>query len=230
LKFSKAEIDSIFKILSAILSLGNVKFTSIGADGDARLGNEEIVAKVCQLLQVKQAQMASTLCKKKLSVRGEVTFIPFKTNQACDNRDGCSKTLYHMLFQKIVKRKTSKVKYLRDMYQGQVKKLVEDILPRDRDGNFRTKTYRNPWGKVSLRETKTKLAISDNMMAMRFAHLECPSAIKTTESILISMIPDDVKEKLFTDASVAEAFGFHVIEGDNTVSITTIEGTKDEAS
>jgi hypothetical protein len=132
--------------------------------------------------------------------------------------------------QKIVKRKTSKVKYLRDMYQGQVKKLVEDILPRDRDGNFRTKTYRNPWGKVSLRETKTKLAISDNMMAMRFAHLECPSAIKTTESILISMIPDDVKEKLFTDASVAEAFGFHVIEGDNTVSITTIEGTKDEAS
>ena len=44
------------------------------------------------------------------------------------------------------------------------------------------------------------------------------------------MIPDDVKEKVFTDASVAEAFGFHVIEGDNTVSITTIEGTKDEAS
>jgi len=131
--------------------------------------------------------------------------------------------------QKIVKRKTSKVKYLRDMYQGQVKKLVEQILPRDRDGNFRTKTYRNPWGKVALREQKTKLAISDSGMALRFAQQECPQAIKTTESILVSMIPDTVKDKLFNDASVAEAYGFHVIEGDNSVAITTIEEGKNEA-
>lgn len=132
--------------------------------------------------------------------------------------------------QKIVKRKQSKVKYLRDMYQGQVKKLVEQILPRDRDGNFRTKTYRNPWGKVSLRETKTKLAISDSGMALRFAQLECPQAVKVTESVLVSMIPPDIKEKLTNDSSVAEAFGFHVIDADNTVSITTVEGAKDEAS
>jgi hypothetical protein len=131
--------------------------------------------------------------------------------------------------QKIVKRKTSKVKYLRDMYQGQVKKLVEQILPRDKDGNYRTKTYRNPWGKASLREQKTKLAVSDSGMALRFAHMECPQAIKTTESVLVSMIPDSVKDKLFNDSSVAEAFGFHVIEGDNSIAITTIEGDKSEA-
>jgi hypothetical protein len=60
--------------------------------------------------------------------------------------------------------------------------------------------------------------------------MECPQAVKTTESVLISMIPDVVKDKLFNDSSVAEAFGFHVIEGDNSVAITTIEEDKNEAS
>jgi len=130
--------------------------------------------------------------------------------------------------EKMVKRHKSKVKYLRDMYEGQASKVATTLLPRDKDGNLRTKTYRCPFGTIAQRTTTPTIKVATSDVALAFAKLECPQAIKVQESVLISMVPEPVKAKLLNDPTSAEAFGFTVVEGGESVTIKTITEPKDE--
>ena len=129
--------------------------------------------------------------------------------------------------ERMVKRHKSKVAYMRTMYEKQAGKVVESLLPRDKEGKLRTKTYRSPWGSISLRETKPSVKVTQTGLAVQFAKLECPDAVKVTESVLVSMIPEGVKGRLMDDPALAEAMGFSVSEGGDSVTVKTL---KDETN
>ena len=129
--------------------------------------------------------------------------------------------------ERMVKRHKSKVAYMRTMYEKQAGKVVESLLPRDKEGKLRTKTYRSPWGSISLRETKPSVKVAQTGLAVQFAKLECPDAVKVTESVLVSMIPEGVKGRLMDDPALAEAMGFSVSEGGDSVTVKTL---KDETN
>ena len=129
--------------------------------------------------------------------------------------------------ERMVKRHKSKVAYMRTMYEKQAGKVVESLLPRDKEGKLRTKTYRSPWGSISLRETKPSVKVAQTGLAVQFAKLECPNAVKVTESVLVSMIPEGVKGRLLDDPALAEAMGFSVSEGGDSVTVKTL---KDETN
>jgi hypothetical protein len=130
---------------------------------------------------------------------------------------------------KMVKRHKSKVTYLRAMYEGQAAKVATTLLPRDKDGNLRSKTYRCPFGTIGQRTTQPSLKISDMPRAVGFMHESAPEAIKVELKVLVSAIPDEVKQKLLNSVDIAEQFGFEVNPGGESVTIKTITETKDEA-
>jgi hypothetical protein len=130
---------------------------------------------------------------------------------------------------KMVKRHKSKVTYLRAMYEGQAAKVANTLLPRDKEGNLRSKTYRCPFGTIGQRTTQPSLKISDMLRAVGFMHESAPEAIKVELKVLVSAIPDEVKQKLLNSVDIAEQFGFEVNPGGESVTIKTITETKDEA-
>jgi phage host-nuclease inhibitor protein Gam len=130
---------------------------------------------------------------------------------------------------KMVKRHKSKVNYLRAMYEGQAAKVATTLLPRDKDGNLRTKTYRCPFGTIGQRTTQPSLKVSDMTRAIEFMQESAPQAIKVEQKVLVSAIPDEVKHKLLNSVDIAEQFGFEVNPGGESVTIKTITETKDEA-
>lgn len=124
---------------------------------------------------------------------------------------------------KMVQRRRSQVEWLRRTYESQSGKVAETLLPRKADGTFRTKTYRCPWGSVSLRETKPTLKIQEKDVALAFVKMECPDAVKVEESVLVSRISDPVKEMLMNDQTMAESYGFHITDGGNAVKVQVLE-------
>lgn len=130
--------------------------------------------------------------------------------------------------EKMVKRHKSKVKYLRDMYEGQAAKVAVTLLPKDKDGNLKTKTYRCPFGTLSQRTTQPTVKVSKPDVALDYLKRECPTAVKVQESVLISAIPADLKKVLIDDSVMAEGLGFDVIPGGESITIKTVVEAKNE--
>jgi hypothetical protein len=70
------------------------------------------------------------------------------------------------------------------------------------------------------------LKVQEKDVALAFAKLECPDAVKTEQSVLVSRIPDPVREMLMHDSVTAEAYGFHITEGGNSVTVQVLEKEK----
>ncbi|XP_041085865.1 unconventional myosin-Vb isoform X2 [Polyodon spathula] len=90
----------LFRILAAILHLGNVKIQSSGRDGERSSVNAEdrSLHLFCQLLAVERSQMAHWLCHRRLAVAGEMLVKPMGWQQACEARDALSKHVYGQMF------------------------------------------------------------------------------------------------------------------------------------
>ncbi|KAK1156948.1 unconventional myosin-Vb-like [Acipenser oxyrinchus oxyrinchus] len=90
----------LFRILAAILHLGNVRIQSSGRDGERCSVNAEdrSLHLFCQLLAVERSQMAHWLCHRRLTVAGELLVKPMGWQQACEARDALSKHVYGQLF------------------------------------------------------------------------------------------------------------------------------------
>ncbi|KAJ3090132.1 cytochrome c oxidase subunit 1 [Quaeritorhiza haematococci] len=101
LNMAVGDMESLFKTLSAILWMGNVKFVDNGNDS-VKVENPEVVEKVSALVAVDNTRLSEALVNKKLTIRGEVTLVPLKYTQAHDNRDSIAKAIYDNLFQRIV--------------------------------------------------------------------------------------------------------------------------------
>ena len=95
------EKDSIFRLFSAVLYIGNVKFeayTGGSGDEEARITNPEILDTIAELLQLASGEMMIVPLTSRKIGAGEEVYVKYKPAQAADARDALAKALYGNLF------------------------------------------------------------------------------------------------------------------------------------
>uniref|UniRef100_A0A4W5QGG6 Methyl-CpG binding domain protein 3b n=1 Tax=Hucho hucho TaxID=62062 RepID=A0A4W5QGG6_9TELE len=90
----------LFRILAAVLHLGNVNIQASGRGGDRSYidGEERSLSVFSKLLGVERTQMAHWLCHRRLAVGGEMLVKPMPGQQSLEARDALAKHVYGQLF------------------------------------------------------------------------------------------------------------------------------------
>ncbi|XP_021923468.1 unconventional myosin-Va [Zootermopsis nevadensis] len=111
LGFSQREQADMFKVLAAILHLGNVTIMDaitegVGGGGDSEgsaiPANDKHLLLLAELLQLDASEMRSWLCHRKIVSMREVFFKPMTVTEAVGARDALAKHIYAELFNWIV--------------------------------------------------------------------------------------------------------------------------------
>ncbi|KAF2468256.1 uncharacterized protein BDR25DRAFT_266039 [Lindgomyces ingoldianus] len=105
---SQGEQDNIFRMLAAILWLGNVSFQEDDS-GNAMIADQSVIDFVAYLLEVDSAHVHKALTLRVVETsrggrRGSVYDVPLNPAQATSVRDALSKAIYFNLFDWIVER------------------------------------------------------------------------------------------------------------------------------
>lgn len=105
---TQQEQDEIFRILSAILWIGNISFIE-NEEGNATIRDTSVTDFAAYLLQVDSALLCKSLVERILETnhgmrRGSTYHVPLNVTQALAVRDGLAKGLYNNLFDWIVDR------------------------------------------------------------------------------------------------------------------------------
>ncbi|XP_049321456.1 unconventional myosin-Vb [Astyanax mexicanus] len=106
----------LFRILAAVLHLGNVNIQASGRGGDRSYinGDDGFLVVFSKLMGVEGSQMAHWLCHQRLAVGGEMLVKPMSGQQANDARDALAKHIYGQLFTWIVQRLNSALRAQRE--------------------------------------------------------------------------------------------------------------------
>ncbi|XP_055019132.1 unconventional myosin-Vb [Boleophthalmus pectinirostris] len=112
----------LFRILAAILHLGNVNIQASGRNSDRSYidADDSSLVIFSKLLGVEGPQMAHWLCNRRLTVGGETLVKPVPGQQAVEARDALSKHIYGQLFTWTVHRLNSALRSQR----GQPKSFI----------------------------------------------------------------------------------------------------------
>ncbi|XP_035270697.1 unconventional myosin-Vb [Anguilla anguilla] len=110
----------LFRILAAVLHLGNVSIQASGRGGDRSYVDAEdrSLAVFSKLLGVERAQMAHWLCHRRLAVGAELLVKPMSGRQAGEARDALAKSVYGQLFGWIVRRLNTALRAQRERPQS----------------------------------------------------------------------------------------------------------------
>ncbi|XP_071617264.1 unconventional myosin-XV [Heliangelus exortis] len=100
LNFSLEEQNSIFRILSSVLHLGNVYFEKYESDCQevAMVVSDAEIRTVAELLQVSPEGLQKAITFKVTEALREKIYTPLTVESAVDARDAIAKTLYSLLF------------------------------------------------------------------------------------------------------------------------------------
>uniref|UniRef100_A0A4W4FF91 Myosin VAb n=1 Tax=Electrophorus electricus TaxID=8005 RepID=A0A4W4FF91_ELEEL len=92
----------LFRVLAAILHLGNVAVSGRGSANCSISAENSHLSKFCELMMVSCEPMAHWLCHKKLKTVTETFSKPLSKAEAMDGRDALAKLIYARLFTWIV--------------------------------------------------------------------------------------------------------------------------------
>ncbi|XP_034943437.1 unconventional myosin-Va isoform X2 [Chelonus insularis] len=107
LGFDTKQQDDVFKILAAILHLGNVKIShGDGSDSEACSisSKDKHLMILCKLIGIDPSAMRKWLCHRKIVSMRDVILKPMNVEQAMGARDALAKHIYAELFNYIVTR------------------------------------------------------------------------------------------------------------------------------
>jgi myosin-5 len=110
LGFSQQDLSDTFKVMAAILHLGNVTITvraaGVGGAGDSEGSaipeNDRHLLILAELLQLDASEMRSWLCHRKIVCARELFLKPMTVYKAVSARDALAKHIYAQLFNWIV--------------------------------------------------------------------------------------------------------------------------------
>jgi myosin-1 len=110
----QGEQDNIFRMLAAILWIGNVTFSEDDS-GNAVIGDQSVVDFIAYLLEVESAHVNKALTLRIVETsrggrRGSVYEVPLNRTQATAVRDALAKAIYFNLFDWIVQRVNASLK------------------------------------------------------------------------------------------------------------------------
>ncbi|XP_054644352.1 unconventional myosin-X isoform X1 [Dunckerocampus dactyliophorus] len=107
MEFSEEEIRDVFKLLSAVLQMGNIEFMTAGG---AQITSKGVVSNVSELLGLDSFQLSEVLTQRSMILRGEEICSPLTVEQAVDSRDSVAMALYSQCFSWIIMRINQKIK------------------------------------------------------------------------------------------------------------------------
>ncbi|KAJ9577049.1 hypothetical protein L9F63_006397, partial [Diploptera punctata] len=100
LGFSSAEIETVWKIVAAVIHLGNITF--ISQEESAQPADNNIVNKAASMLNVAPKELSTALSQRVIAARGEVMQKTHTLSEAEYGRDAFAKAVYDRLFTWIV--------------------------------------------------------------------------------------------------------------------------------
>ncbi|XP_064221758.1 unconventional myosin-Vc isoform X2 [Aotus nancymaae] len=92
----------VFKILAAILHLGNVQIAAVGSERSSISEDDRHLEVFCELLGLESGRVAQWLCSRKIVTSSETVVKPMTRPQAVNARDALAKKIYAHLFDFIV--------------------------------------------------------------------------------------------------------------------------------
>ncbi|XP_061925994.1 unconventional myosin-X isoform X2 [Entelurus aequoreus] len=107
MEFSEEEIRDVFKLLSAVLQMGNIEFMTAGG---AQITSKGVVCNVSELLGLDSFQLSEVLTQRSMILRGEEICSPLTVEQAVDSRDSVAMALYSQCFSWIIMKINQKIK------------------------------------------------------------------------------------------------------------------------
>lgn len=100
---SKDHIDQIFKILSAILLLGNIEFKDNEDDSTSiSKSSEASISKISKLLDIDESQFSQFLLIKKSVIGNNEMISNLNIKKSEEARHALARLIYHRLFQEVV--------------------------------------------------------------------------------------------------------------------------------
>nr|CAI5842506.1 unnamed protein product [Callosobruchus analis] len=100
LQFSKDDQDTLWRVVAAILHLGNVEFDV--AEDKLILKKGQSFSNVAELLKVEKTDLEKALCERVIAARGDIMRKEHTESEASFGRDAFAKAVYDRLFTWIV--------------------------------------------------------------------------------------------------------------------------------
>lgn len=104
LGMTNQEINSVWKIISALLFLGNIEFVPVDSPSGpiASIKNTELIHTISRLLGISSDELTKLLTRRLMVTRGETFEVNYNVLEAKYVRDGVIKSIYHSVFNQIV--------------------------------------------------------------------------------------------------------------------------------
>lgn len=106
MQFTEENIAEVLRLLSGILSAGNIEFVTAGG---AQVSTKSALSRTAELLGLNPEQLAEVLTHRSMILRGEEICTPLTVEQAVDSRDSMAMALYSQCFNWIIHKLNSRI-------------------------------------------------------------------------------------------------------------------------